>query len=47
MAKKKTGGKNNETLMFQVTESYKKARTNLVYSIIKKGCKKIIVTSPF
>lgn len=47
MAKKKTGGKNNKTLMFQVTESYKKARTNLVYSIIKKGCKKIIVTSPF
>ncbi|MBQ5399045.1 MAG: CpsD/CapB family tyrosine-protein kinase [Ruminococcus sp.] len=45
--KKKTSNKNNDTLMFQVTESYKKARTNLVYSIIKKGCKKIIVTSPF
>jgi capsular exopolysaccharide synthesis family protein len=49
MAKKdkKNQNKNNETLMFQVTESYKKARTNIVYSIIKKGCKKIIVTSPF
>lgn len=46
-ASKKNSNKNNGTLMFQVTESYKKARTNLVYSIIKKGCKKIIVTSPF
>lgn len=33
-------------LRFQVTEAYKKARTNLVYSIIKKGSKKIIFTSP-
>lgn len=47
MAKKKVSNKNNTTLMFQVTESYKKARTNLVYSIIKKGCRRIIVTSPF
>lgn len=34
-----------ETLGFQVRESYKTARTNLVYSIIKRGCKKIVFTS--
>lgn len=34
-------------LKFQITESYKKARTNIVYSIIKEGCKKIVFTSPF
>lgn len=45
--KNNNNNKSNETLMFQVTESYKKARTNLVYSIIKKGCKKIIITSSF
>ncbi len=44
---KKTNEKRSRALRFQVTEAYKKARTNLVYSIIKKGCKKIIVTSPY
>lgn len=34
-------------LNFQVTESYKKARTSLVYSVIKKGCKKFVFSSPF
>ena len=34
-------------LNFQVTESYKKARTSLVYSVIKKGCKTFVFTSPF
>lgn len=45
-------GKNNidrsinvEALGFQVRESYKTARTNIAYSIIKKGCKKIAFTS--
>ena len=36
---------NVETLGFQVRESYKTARTNIAYSIIKKGCKKIAFTS--
>lgn len=47
MAKKKTNEKRSRALEFQVTEAYKKARTNLVYSVIKKGCKKIIITSPY
>lgn len=47
MAKKKNTEKRSRALEFQVTEAYKKARTNLVYSIIKKGCKKVIVTSPY
>ncbi len=43
--------KNNSTemskaLKFQISESYKKARTNLAYSLIKKGCKKIVFSSP-
>jgi capsular exopolysaccharide synthesis family protein len=32
-------------MKFKVTESYKVARTNLAFSVIKQGCKKIIVTS--
>ena len=43
----KTTDKRSRALKFQVTEAYKKARTNLVYSIIKKGCRKVIVTSPY
>ena len=43
---KKISEHRQHALRFQVTEAYKKARTNLVYSIIKKGCKKIIFTSP-
>ena len=34
-------------LNFQVIESYKKARTGLVYSVSKKGCKKFIFTSSY
>ena len=34
-----------ETIAFQIRESYKTARANIVYSIIKKGCKKIVFTS--
>lgn len=34
-----------QALSFQVRESYKTARTNIEYSIIKKGCKKIAFTS--
>lgn len=34
-----------ETLGFQIRESYKTARTNIAYSIIKKGCKKVAFTS--
>lgn len=36
---------NVEALGFQVRESYKTARTNIAYSIIKKGCKKVAFTS--
>lgn len=34
-----------ESLGFQVKEAYKTARSNIEYSIIKKGCKKIAFTS--
>lgn len=34
-----------EALGFQIRESYKTARTNIAYSIIKKECKKIAFTS--
>lgn len=44
---KKTTGEISRALNFQTTEAYKKARTNIVYSIVKKGCKKIILTSSF
>ena len=37
---------NMDAVAFQIRESYKAARTNIVYSIIKKGCKKISFTSP-
>ncbi len=36
---------NQEAIAFQIRESYKAARTNIVYSIIKRGCKKIAFTS--
>lgn len=32
-------------MKFKVTESYKVARTNLAFSVLKQGCKKIIITS--
>ncbi|NLJ32206.1 MAG: CpsD/CapB family tyrosine-protein kinase [Clostridiales bacterium] len=32
-------------MKFKVTESYKVARTNLSFSVVKKGCKKIVFTS--
>ncbi len=44
---KKTTNEISKALNFQTTEAYKKARTNIVYSIVKKGCKKIIFTSSF
>lgn len=46
MSKKKIDRSINvEALGFQVRESYKTARTNIDYSILKKGCKKIVFTS--
>ncbi len=36
---------NVEALGFQVRESYKTARTNIAYSIVKKGCKMVAFTS--
>ena len=44
---KKSGNQsmNTDVLNFLIRESYKTARTNIDYSIIKKGCKKIIFTS--
>lgn len=44
---RKNAQERSRALNFQITESYKKARTNIVYSIIKKGCKKIAFTSPY
>ncbi|MCH5202746.1 MAG: CpsD/CapB family tyrosine-protein kinase [Oscillospiraceae bacterium] len=43
---KKNNNEKSKNLIFQISEAYKKARTNLSYSIIKKGCKKIVFTSP-
>ncbi|WP_416200546.1 MAG: non-specific protein-tyrosine kinase [Thermocaproicibacter melissae] len=34
-------------MKFKVSEAYKMARTNLAFSLVKKGCKKIAFTSPF
>lgn len=34
-----------DVLGFRVRESYKAARTNIAYSILKKGCKKVAFTS--
>lgn len=34
-----------DVLGFQVREAYKAARTNIAYSILKKGCKKVAFTS--
>lgn len=36
---------NIDDMNFQILEAYKMARTNIVYSIVKNGCKKIVVTS--
>lgn len=47
MAKKTNSSEISKALNFQTTEAYKKARTNIVYSIVKKGCKKILFTSSF
>lgn len=33
-------------LKFRIEESYKSIRTNIMFSIMKKGCKKIVITSP-
>ncbi len=44
---KKNNDEISKVLKFQTTEAYKKARTNIAYSIIKKGCKRIIFTSSF
>ena len=50
MFKKKNKKSGNQTvnidaLNFLIRESYKTARTNIDYSIIKKGCKKVVFTS--
>lgn len=37
----------NAALNFQIKEAYKTARTNLVFSVIKDGCKKIVITSSY
>lgn len=36
---------NLENVSFQIKESYKAARTNIAYSIVKTGCKKVAFTS--
>ncbi len=35
-----------ENGMFAVSEAYKAIRTNIILSVLKDGCKKIVVTSP-
>lgn len=42
---KKNPALDRDALHFRIRESYKTARTNIDYSIIKKGCKKIAFTS--
>ena len=37
----------NTALNFQIKEASKTARTNLVFSVIKDGCKKIVITSSY
>lgn len=44
-SKSKDSAVTQKALTFQIRESYKAARTNIDYSIIKKGCKKIAFTS--
>ena len=44
-SKSKDSAVTQKALTFQIRESYKVARTNIDYSIIKKGCKKIAFTS--
>ena len=34
-------------MKFKVSEAYKTARTNLSFSLVKSGCRKIVFTSPF
>lgn len=34
-------------MKFKVSEAYKMARTNLAFSLVKKGCRKIVFTSSF
>lgn len=50
MAKKKNDGVNiaanlDSDLRFRVTESYKSIRTNLCFSLIKSGCKTVVISS--
>lgn len=35
----------DSTLKFKITEAYKTIRTNIAFSLIKKGCRKIVVSS--
>jgi capsular exopolysaccharide synthesis family protein len=36
----------DDDMKFKVREAYKTARTNLSFSLVKNGCKKIAITSP-
>lgn len=50
LARKKPEGRRipdpiSETTEFAVTEAYKMLRTNLVFSLTKKGCKRVLITS--
>lgn len=36
----------DSSLKFRVEEAYKSIRTNIMFSVMKKGCKKIVVSSP-
>ena len=36
----------NPSLKFKIEEAYKSIRTNIMFSIMKKGCKIIVITSP-
>ena len=36
----------DSSVKFRVTESYKAIRTNLIFSLMKKGCKTVVISSP-
>ena len=42
---KYSSGDSNALLKFQVTEAYKTIRTNLLFSVLKSGCKRIVFSS--
>lgn len=46
MANKKNSYGYGDDSMFAVQEAYRAIRTNIILSVLKDGCKKIVITSP-